>query len=148
MNIHDLTTQSNSPRDEAINTHTYFEDIGAWPRGGKRSFIFIAYIVGGLLSLALTLIEYFLATLHALSVESLIITIIALACVQFAVQIIFFLHLSKESSARERVIILACTTLIVLILTVGSVWIMFSLNNRMMPSTQQMEQYMDSQAGI
>jgi cytochrome o ubiquinol oxidase operon protein cyoD len=139
----------NVPENNPINTRTYFEEIGAWPRGnGKSSSIAIAYGIGLVLSLILTLTEYYFATRHAFSVKTLLVTIIVLACVQFAVQIAFFLHLSKEHAARERLVILACTTVIVLILTTGSIWIMLSLDNRMMPSTQQMEQYMDSQAGI
>ena len=38
--------------------------------------------------------------------------------------------------------------LVILILIAGSIWIMFSLNARMMPGTMQMEQYMQSQQGI
>jgi cytochrome o ubiquinol oxidase subunit IV len=125
---------------------TYFEDIGAWPRSSHR--IGVAYITGFILSLLLTLAAYFLATHHSLPYIPLISVIVLLAAIQFIVQMMCFLHLGREAASREKLFILGCVSVVVLILVAGSLWIMNNLNQRMMPSTAQMEQYMNDQTGI
>ena len=128
-----------------MSSNNYFEEIGAWPHAGK---LMRAYAIGLVLSLALTFGAYFIAVHHVLPQLSLMIALIILACAQFAVQLMCFLHLGKETASRERLIILSSATLIVLILVSGSLWIMFHLNLRMMANPTQMEQYMDDQQGI
>ncbi len=125
------------------NANHYFEEIGIWP---THSRILRAYIIGFVGSVIITLVAYLLALHHVFSFRTSIIVLLLLACVQFVVQAIFFLHLGKQS--RERVALLACAITVVLILVVGSLWIMFNLSGRMMPNMQQMEQYMNNQDGI
>jgi heme/copper-type cytochrome/quinol oxidase subunit 4 len=59
-----------------------------------------------------------------------------------------FLHLAGRGASRERLAIFAAALFIVAILVSGSLWIMFTLNGRMMPDTAQMEQYMNDQSGF
>jgi cytochrome o ubiquinol oxidase subunit IV len=107
-----------------------------------------AYVIGFLLSVAFTIFAYLLITNHMVSGVAAVVILIALAIAQFATQVICFLHLGSERASRDRLIVLLAAILIVLILVSGSVWIMFSLNARMMPSTAQMEQYMSDQGGF
>jgi cytochrome o ubiquinol oxidase operon protein cyoD len=120
----------------------YFQDIGLWPRSHN---IARAYVIGFVLSLALTLVAYSLATENSLPQIEFAIVIVLLALVQFAVQLYCFLHLGTEAGSRARLFVLGCAILIVGILVGGSLWIMFSLNSRMMPDTAQMEQYMNDE---
>ena len=113
----------------------------------------LSYIYGFVLSLALTLGAYFVATHHVLWGTEAMAALLGFALVQFVVQIIFFLHLSLHKvdggdAAREKLIVLGFAVVVVLILTGGSLWIMTTLNGRMMPSEAQMSQYMDDQQGI
>ena len=107
---------------------------------------FFNYLIGFILSLALTFAAYAMATHHSLPYLPLLSALLLVACAQFVVQCIFFLHLG--SGARDRLFMLVWTGIIVLILVFGSVWVMTNLNQRMMPSDQQMQQYMDTQSGI
>jgi cytochrome o ubiquinol oxidase operon protein cyoD len=131
---------------EPMNTQNYFEEIGAWPKGSNK--VGYAYATGFVLSLLLTFATYFCVTHFVFPMAVTLILIAALACAQFVIQMMCFLHLGKETESRERLVILGCVAIIVLILVSGSLWIMLSLNGRMMPSTQQMEQFMNNQAGI
>ncbi len=113
------------------------------------------YLTGFVLSVLFTLAAFALATHHmpvfmsALPMSWIIGTVIALAFVQFATQLIFFLHLgNKEEGSKEKLVIFAATGFIVAILVSGSLWIMNTLSPRMMPSTTQMTQYMQSQVGM
>ena len=128
-----------------MSMKTYFEDIGAWPRSHGMAG---AYISGFVLSLALTLAAYLTAVQHALPQQAALIALMVLACMQFVVQVICFLHLGTEKASREKLVILACAGLIVVIIVVGSLWIMTHLNERMMADPAQMEQYMSEQGGI
>jgi cytochrome o ubiquinol oxidase operon protein cyoD len=129
-----------------MSMNTYFEDIAGWPRG-SRTLPYL-YATGFICSLILTLAAYFLAVHSVLPYWVVISALILLAFVQFAIQLICFLHLGKGRGSRDRLIVLCCALVIVVILVSGSLWIMFNLNQRMMPTTPQMEQYMQDQEGI
>lgn len=129
-----------------MTNNRYFEEIGAMPRGFGP--LARAYAIGFVLSLALTLAAYSLAVHHALPGGGLVAALIVLACTQFIVQVVCFLHLGRETASRERLVVLGCVMVIVLILVGGSLWIMTHLNERMMADPTQMEQYMSDQEGI
>ncbi|MCH9610020.1 MAG: Cytochrome bo(3) ubiquinol oxidase subunit 4 [Chlamydiales bacterium] len=62
--------------------------------------------------------------------------ILTLAILQFITQIIFFLHLGKESKAHWNLILFGFMMLVVGIVVFGTLWIMFGLNMRTMPWMQ------------
>lgn len=128
-----------------MSTNTYFEQIGAWPvsNGLARS-----YVWGYVLSLILTIASYEAVVHHVAPRALLIVIVLLLACVQFIVQLVFFLHLGRETVSRERLIVLGSALLIVFIIVVGSLWIMFSLAERMTPGPMQMQHYMNNEQGI
>jgi cytochrome o ubiquinol oxidase operon protein cyoD len=129
-----------------MNTKNYYQEINAWPR--HTHSLLRAYIAGFLLSLVLTVVAYFI-TLHTVfGSAALIISLLLLACTQFGVQVVCFLHLSTDRHSRDRTIVLVVACLIVLILIVGSLWIMTHLNDRMMVDPVALQEYMQSQGGI
>ena len=128
-----------------MNSKNYFQEIGAWPRSHNMA---TAYVVGFVLSLLLTMVAYALATEDSLPYGVLIAAVIAAALLQFVVQVYCFLHIGGEAETRERLFTLGFAIVVVTILVSGSLWIMFSLNGRMMPDTEQMEQYMNDQSGF
>ncbi|MEO6536896.1 MAG: cytochrome o ubiquinol oxidase subunit IV [Candidatus Paceibacterota bacterium] len=131
-----------------MSTHkTYFHDIEAWPHASRR--MWIGYVVGFVLSLLLTAAAYFLAVYAQFPpLPTTTALILLLACIQFAVQMNLFLHIDFKPTSRMRLITLGFAVVIVGILVSGSVWIMASLNTRMMPSEEMMNQYMERQPGI
>ena len=133
--------------NSSFDTKSYFEDIGAWPKN-TRSHFYRGYLVGFILSLALTGTAYWFVLQHTFPFLFVVGWVVLLALLQFVVQVMCFLHLGRESVSRERLILLICAAIVVLILVSGSIWIMVTLNSRMMPSSEQMTQYMDSQQGI
>jgi cytochrome o ubiquinol oxidase operon protein cyoD len=92
------------------------------------------YIVGFLLSLELTIAAYLLVSRHvhshhaAFSHKYLIAMLIGLAVSQLMVQLVFFLHLSRESKPRWNLTVFSFAILVVLIVVIGSLWIMNNLN--------------------
>jgi cytochrome o ubiquinol oxidase operon protein cyoD len=122
---------------------TYFDEIGLWPHGTSAKY---SYVVGFILSLVITLGAYFLAT-HFMSSSSLWVTLAVFAVAQFVTQVICFIHVGAERASRDRLIIFACAALVVFIIMSGSLWIMTTLNSRMMPDMTHMEAYMSDQDG-
>ena len=88
----------------------------------------MSYIIGFLLSLEFTIAAYLLATNRNLEKQLVIPAIVGLAIAQLLVQLVFFLHLGKESRPRWNLTVLLFAALVVLILVFGSLWIMNNLN--------------------
>jgi cytochrome o ubiquinol oxidase operon protein cyoD len=104
-----------------------------------------SYITGFILSITLTLTAFLLVDGHVFARRFLIAGVAALALTQFIVQMLFFLHLGRESKPRWKLLVMCFMILIVLILVFGSIWIMYNLNYRMTP--QQINAYMQNQSG-
>ena len=103
------------------------------------------YLSGYVLSLALTLAAYLYVVHPVYSSNILVAIILVLAVVQFLVQIVFFLHLGAEAKPRWKLFVFVFMVAIVLIIVIGSLWIMNNLNYRMTP--QQINTYMNDQGG-
>ncbi len=106
-----------------------------------------SYIVGFLLSLVTTIAAYVVVTEKLYSKNGIITAIAVLAIAQFAVQMLFFMHLGQEKKPRWKLLALLFMTGVVMIVVLGSLWIMHHLDYNMM-STKQMQQYMESQDGL
>lgn len=101
------------------------------------------YIAGFVSSVALTLVAYFLAIKHVFSGYVLIVVLLELAIIQFTAQLFFFLHFGRGKSAGWRLLTLVLMIVFVLIVVLGSIWIMSSLNYNMSP--EHVQQYMTNQ---
>jgi cytochrome o ubiquinol oxidase operon protein cyoD len=94
-----------------------------------------SYVTGFVLSLIFTLTAYTLVEIHAHShrltfvPQFLIPAIVVLALVQLIVQLVFFLHLNKESNPRWNLTVLLFAIMVVGILVFGSLWIMGNINH-------------------
>ncbi|HUB93328.1 MAG TPA: cytochrome C oxidase subunit IV family protein [Verrucomicrobiae bacterium] len=108
----------------------------------ERSLTYGKYLGGFLSSVALTVCAYLLAT-HGSGKGLLEILLALLAVTQFVVQMVLFLHVREE---RWRLLAAGFMLGVVLILVVGSLWVMNNLNTRMTP--QQVNQYLQSQDSL
>lgn len=97
-----------------------------------------SYIVGFAISIVLTLAAYFLVVQYTasggavLSRPALIFLIVALAIVQLGVQLVFFLHLGRDSKPHWNLIVFAYAALLIVAIVAGSLWVMYHLNYNMM----------------
>ncbi|HVO28503.1 MAG TPA: cytochrome C oxidase subunit IV family protein [Candidatus Paceibacterota bacterium] len=113
-----------------------------------------AYVIGFSLSILLTLAAYVLVEIHAgsahetISPAVLIPLILGFAVLQLVVQMFFFLHVGAKPGRTWKLAIFFTTLGLVLIITVGSLWIMDHLNYNMMADPAQMQQYINDQQGF
>lgn len=91
-----------------------------------------SYGIGFIGSLALTAISFLLVFTKLFSEQTLIYSIVALALVQGIVQLLFFLHLGQEAKPRWETIVFCFMVIVLLIIALGSLWIMSDLNERVM----------------
>jgi cytochrome o ubiquinol oxidase operon protein cyoD len=90
-----------------------------------------SYILGFVLSILLTLAAYFIVVNRLLTGWDLMLVVAILALIQFCVQLIFFLHLDHEKGPRWNFTVFLSTIGVVLIVIIGSLWIMNNLNYHM-----------------
>ena len=102
------------------------------------------YILGFLGSLVCTFAAYGIVVYHVAGAGILLPTIVGLALLQLFLQLVFFMHVGERGNALNRAA-LGLAFIIVCIVIIGSLWIMFSLNGRMMPTPAQMLQYTQGQ---
>jgi len=122
--------------EESLNHH----------KGSVRSYTF-----GFVFSIILTLSSYGVYLLYKnpvsiLSLEIAVALIMSLAVLQLITQLIFFLHLGVDTGSRWRLGIFVSTISIILLVVVGSIWIMYHLNYNMMP--ENVDQYMMEEEAI
>lgn len=92
-----------------------------------------SYTVGFVASLLLTLASFLLVTAGLLPKPILHYTIFALALVQATCQLLFFLHLGQEAKPRWETFTFYFMVLVLLIIVLGTLWIMYDLDERVMP---------------
>jgi len=92
------------------------------------------YLLGFGLSVILTAIPFWLVMSGTLeSRQATAFAIMALAVVQIFVHMRYFLHLNGRSEGGWTLMALVFTLIVVLIMLVGSLWVMYHLNTNMMP---------------
>lgn len=100
------------------------------------------YVTGFLGALALTGLAFLIATGNTANGWLVALGIMVLALAQTVVQVYYFLHLGEEEKPRWKTVSFLFSVLIMLIIVVGSLWIMFNLNYNMGMTPEQMDQYM------
>ncbi len=103
------------------------------------------YVSGFAFSIILTLSAYIMVVNRKFSRNIIIGSIVGLALIQFLIQLVFFLHLGKETKPRWKLFVFIFMILIVCILVFGSIWIMNNLSYRMTP--EQIKTYIHNQGG-
>ena len=102
------------------------------PRGAHGTFR--GYVTGFILSVILTAIPFWLVMGNVLDdTLKTSIVIMALAAVQIVVHMIYFLHMNTKSEGGWTFLALAFTLTLVVITLVGSIWVMYHMDQNMMP---------------
>lgn len=91
-----------------------------------------SYVIGFIASLLLTCLSFFLVFTQFVTGRYLVFSIVGLALVQAIVQLLFFLHVGQEDKPRWETVTFYFMVLVLLIIVIGTLWIMFNLNDRTM----------------
>lgn len=123
----------------ATSEQTGHEEAG---RGTPAS-----YTIGFVLSLGLTAAAYLFVVHHVLSGQRLVAAVVGFGVLQLFVQLLFFLHLGRESKPRWNLTVFAFALIVVGIIVIGSLWIMNNLNYNMMSPAQTDQFIIEDEGG-
>jgi len=101
---------------------------------GHAPSTFKGYMTGFVLSVILTAIPFWLVIDNVFANSSTTaLVILAFAAVQIVVHMVYFLHMNTKSEGGWTMLALIFTIMLVVITLSGSLWVMYHLNNNMMP---------------
>ncbi|MNH18281.1 Cytochrome bo(3) ubiquinol oxidase subunit 4 [compost metagenome] len=104
------------------------------------------YVAGFVLAVVLTLAAYVVVMEQLFEQYVAVYILVGLALVQFAVQLVFFLHLGQERKPRWNMAVFFFTLLVLVVIVLGSLWIMYNLNYSMNMTPAQMDEFMIKQS--
>lgn len=112
--------------DSAHDGHGHHHDAHA--HGSLRS-----YLIGFALSVILTAVPFWLVMSGVIDNKQVTaVIVVAFAVVQIVVHMIYFLHMDTRSEDGWNMMALIFTLIIVVIVLIGSLWVMYHLNTNMM----------------
>ncbi len=91
-----------------------------------------SYMVGFILSIILTAIPFWMVMEGSAAKSTILGIVLVCAVVQVLVHLIYFLHLNTSSEERWNLVAIVFAAIVILIVVVGSLWIMWNLNYNMM----------------
>jgi cytochrome o ubiquinol oxidase operon protein cyoD len=101
---------------------------------GEAHGSFAGYVTGFVLSAVLTAIPFWLVMGNVFdNTLKTSIVIMAFAAVQIVVHMIYFLHMNTKSEGGWTFMALAFTLTLVVITLSGSIWVMYHMDQNMMP---------------
>ena len=121
------------PENLAGQPHT----PGTDPQGGAGRWPI--YTTGFVLAVVLTAASFAAAVTHLLTPASLVAAVVVLAIAQMLVHLIFFLHITTAPAHKTNILAIVLTILIIILVVIGSLWIMSQLNHHMTPMDQLMQ---------
>lgn len=105
---------------------------GAEPHGTLKD-----YVTGFILSVILTAIPFYLLMGDvSWSKTTIAFVIMGFAAVQMVVHMVYFLHMTPKSEDGWTLTSLVFTLILVVITLAGSLWVMYHMDNNMMPKHQ------------
>ena len=120
-----LDSADHAPGDEPAQGHEVAEGV-------------VGYLIGLGLAVLLTAVSFFIAGTSLVWHPSIPIALVVLAIAQIGVHLVFFLHITTGPDNVNNILALAFGVLIVFLLIVGSLWIMYNLNQNMGPMQMPM----------
>jgi cytochrome o ubiquinol oxidase subunit IV len=96
------------------------------------------YLIGFVLAAGLTVVSFYITRSTLVWTPSIPIALSVLAVAQMGVHLVFFLHMTYGPDNVNNLMALAFGLLIVLLVVLGSLWIMSHLNHNMVPMEQLM----------
>lgn len=99
-----------------------------------------SYAIGFVLSVLLTALPFYVVMAEIeITLASAIAIIFGLGAIQIMVHIHYFLHVTVSNEQGWQIMSLAFTAVLLVIVLAGSIWVMFHLEENMMPDHEVIE---------
>ena len=110
------------------------EDENRTPEAIRREVL--GYVIGLVLAGVLTYASFWALQSGLIYGPGIPVALIALAVAQMGVHLVFFLHITTGPDNTNNVLALAFGVLIVMLVLVGTLWIMANLHHNLMPAAE------------
>ncbi len=90
------------------------------------------YLIGFAIALALTIIPFLVVVSGLVSFAASLGIICGFGLLQIVIHFRFFLHIDMSEQKREDLLLILFSTLLLVIMALGTIWIMGNLAERMM----------------
>lgn len=120
----------------------WHDDVGPGVMGAEGADLrerVRGYLIGFGLAVLLTIASFTAAGTHLIWQPAIAAALITFGIAQIGVHLVFFLHITTAPDNTNNILALAFGILIVALVVGGSVWIMWHLNQNMMPMNQMMQ---------
>ena len=97
------------------------------------------YVTGFALAVVLTAIPFWLVMSPVFGPSGTAAVILGLAVLQIVVHMVYFLHMNTRVEGGWSLLALLFTLMLVVIALSGSLWVMYHLNDNMMPAMHDMK---------
>ena len=97
-----------------------------------------SYLIGLALAAALTAASFWALDEHVIYGPGIVMALIVFGLAQVGVHLVFFLHLTTSPDNTNNALALAFGVLIVSLVFFGSIWVMFHMNQNMIPAQSLM----------
>ena len=121
---------------------TYDDDIGPGVTESAGYSIregIQTYAIGLVLAALLTAASFYVVRTSLIWGPGIPVALVVLAIAQMGVHLVFFLHITTDPDNTNNALALAFGVLIVLLVIGGSLWIMDTLDARVMPAREMMQ---------
>jgi cytochrome o ubiquinol oxidase operon protein cyoD len=126
----------NGARSDGHGGNGHGADGHGHGEGGGAHLTLRGYATGFIAAVVLTAIPFLLVMGKTFSSSSITAAVIlAFAAVQIVVHMVYFLHMNPKSEGGWNLLALLFTIMLVVIALSGSLWVMYHLNNNMMPDS-------------
>ncbi len=92
------------------------------------------YLIGLALAVLLTAASFWALDEHLIYGPGIVMALIVFGLAQVGVHLVFFLHLTTAPDNTNNALALAFGVLIVSLIFFGSIWVMYHMNQNMMPA--------------
>ena len=96
------------------------------------------YVIGLALATLLTVASFGVGATHLIWAPAVPAALVVLAIAQMGIHLVFFLHVTTGPDNTNNVVALAFGVMVVVLVVLGSIWIMGHLNYNMMTPEQMM----------
>lgn len=103
---------------------------------------YLRYAVGYIGAMVIVYLMYFAVTQEWLGRVGLAVLLLVAASLQLLIQLAVFLHVGVENKPRWTMWSIIYTVAMMLVLVVGSIWVMANMNYNMHYTPEQMNDYM------
>ena len=127
---------SSNPEEFNVGSHVGEDLVAGGPPHEQATLAseLRGYLIGLALAVLLTAASFWSISEHVIYGPGIVMALIVFGLAQVGVHLVFFLHLTTSPDNTNNALALAFGVLIVSLIFLGSIWVMYHLNQNMMPA--------------